>query len=470
MTVTVLSGEHVSGAMPEPTYTLKPLAADLPSAVSLTPADEVVPRCYIRHLYFYRNQAHTDDFMPTTKLVSALHRALELYPLVYGRIHCRPDGRLELRHGESDGVPVYVEQAAYGFEVFGRSWPHAQTPAGLEPIGEVVPDETLPLFLVKITRLHNNEGVVIGTAGCHNMMDGHSIEILLQAWAAISRGALPDAPVLDRHLVRVTGQPQFRHPEFRWMHQAIEPPRHFGPLVLFHISEEKLAQLKAEASRPLIAEHQPSSVDRDTYARLSADVAWISTNDALCALIWRATIRARQLDPRHTTNLSIPIDARGRFKPALPSNYFGNGSLGYEATDEVHKLVSHPLSYVARLLRKQQQDTGSAAFLQSAINYLGTLPEHHRIDHPFAALTGVDFLITNLRSFDFYDIDFGYGRAMQFRLPHDLLSVAAYIVNMPSSPDGNAGDGVQIFIGLDADSMNRLCKDDEFNRYATMIG
>ncbi|KAI8056260.1 transferase [Syncephalis plumigaleata] len=487
MTVTELSGKPVTGAtIPKPTYMLKPMTSKASGTIALNPADEVVPGCYIRHLYFYRNKEQSDAFMPTKKLVAALHQALELHPLVYGRIHRRADRRLEVRHGADDGIPVYVAQASYGYEVFEPDWAHSRTPAGLEPIAEVVPDETLPTFLVKITRLARNQGVIIGVAGYHAMMDGNSVEILMQAWAAISRGVPPEPSYLDRGLVRVTGPPQFEHPEFRWFHQELEPPSNFGPLVLFHINEEKLSALKNEASLPLSGERLSGTATGDeVYAQLNRQVPWISTNDALCALIWRAVTRARQLSHDKMTNLSIPINARSRFNPPLPRNYFGNGSLGYEANDHVHRLINSPLSYAARLLRKQQQDTANAAFLQSAINFLGTLPESDRIQHPYAVLTGVDFLITNLRSFDFYDIDFGDGPAIQFRLPYDLLSAAAYIVNMPETNpskssshhhhhhhhgDSDGDGGIQVFIGLDTESMSRLRNDEEFCQYATFIG
>jgi shikimate O-hydroxycinnamoyltransferase len=175
-----------------------------------------------------------------------------------------------------------------------------------------------------------------------------------------------------------------------------------GPLILFHINNEKLVALKSEASLPLPIEKSDNiSANDELYAQLNDNAPWISTNDALCALIWHAVIRARQLAHDKVTNLSIPINARSRLDPLLPHQYFGNGSLGYKVNDCVYHLINSPLSYVVRLLREQQQDTANATFLQSVINFLGTLPGSDRIQHPFAVLTGVDCLITNLRSFDF---------------------------------------------------------------------
>ncbi|KAI9591066.1 transferase [Syncephalis fuscata] len=474
MTITDLSGMPVSGTIPKPTYMLKSLsAAYLSKALLLTPADEVVPRCYIRHLYFYCNKNLSQPFMTVDKLVKALHQTLELYPIVYGRVFSRPDGKLEIRKTNGDGVPVYITQVSYGFEVFGPDWPHSRTPLGLEPIGEILPDETSPSLLIRITYLRDNQGVIIGVAGRHSVMDGNSIETLLQTWAAITRGAQPELPCLDRHLIHATGPPSHNHPEFRWFEQEMHPPNDFGPLVLFNITGDQLSTLKAEASLTLGGNNTNFSTHCSNDSSLNNDVPWISTNDALCALIWRASIRARRLNLKQITNLSIPINARSRLNPPIPNNYFGNGSLGYEAWDQVENLISKPLGYVARLLRKQQQETANAEFLQSAINFLADLPDENRIQHPFAVLTGIDFLITNLTSFDFYDIDFGYGPAMQFRLPSDLLSVCAYIIRAPPSNSkkiAQNGNGVQVFIGLDTDSMNRLCKDPEFCRYANFVG
>jgi hypothetical protein len=123
----------------------------------------------------------------------------------------------------NDGVPVYIAQVSYDFEVFEPDWAHSRTPSGLKPIGELFLDEILPSFLVKIMRLSHNQGMIIGVAGCHSLMDGNSIEILLQAWAAISRGVPPESPCLDRQLIHAMGPPQFKHPEFRWCRQELEP-------------------------------------------------------------------------------------------------------------------------------------------------------------------------------------------------------------------------------------------------------
>lgn len=88
---------------------------------------------------------------------------------------------------------------------------------------------------------------------------------------------------------------------------SLSPPL---KLCIFRISATQLSQLKSAASAP-----NPSD-------------GWISTNDALSALLWRHITRARSravytatsgpLFPETALNFSLALEARRRVVPALP--------------------------------------------------------------------------------------------------------------------------------------------------------
>lgn len=53
-------------------------------------------------------------------------------------------------------------------------------------------------------------------------------------------------------------------------------------------------------------------------------VRFLSTNDALCALIWRCAIRARELNSSLESKVGMATNGRSRLEPKLPEVYFGN--------------------------------------------------------------------------------------------------------------------------------------------------
>ena len=117
-------------------------------------------------------------------------------------------------------------------------------------------------------------------------------------------------------------------------------------LCIFRISATQLSQLKSAASAP-----NPSD-------------EWISTNDALCVLLWRHITRARTravytanfgpLCPETPLNFSLALEARRRMIPALPEDYLGKAIFHCPITSDLGTLTSSsvPLHAITKLFRE----------------------------------------------------------------------------------------------------------------------
>ena len=115
---------------------------------------------------------------------------------------------------------------------------------------------------------------------------------------------------------------------------------------IFFFSDSSLARLKNAAC-------QPSNPKKDN-APLADSV--ISTNDALCALLWTSITRAR-LALNHVPTTTIParfcmtVNGRSRLCPPLSPAYTGNVVLISSASTTLPTLVSQPLVITAGLIR-----------------------------------------------------------------------------------------------------------------------
>ncbi|KAK8097944.1 uncharacterized protein PG998_013430 [Apiospora kogelbergensis] len=103
-----------------------------------------------------------------------------------------------------------------------------------------------------------------------------------------------------------------------------------------------LQALKATASATL-----PSPTDEEGQTP-----SFISTDDALTALLWRSITRSRlpRLSSSSTTQMTRTVDARGHV-PGLPRAYPGDAAFKVSSTSDAASLVAKPLDAVAAELR-----------------------------------------------------------------------------------------------------------------------
>jgi hypothetical protein len=105
---------------------------------------------------------------------------------------------------------------------------------------------------------------------------------------------------------------------FFYVLKSTPPPSYFDATgqyenrlkkIFFHFTPDSLRRLKADAS-----------------INTSGDISetCVSTNDALCALLFASITRARHLDSDQVINCSYALDIRDRLDPSLPEGYFGN--------------------------------------------------------------------------------------------------------------------------------------------------
>jgi hypothetical protein len=188
------------------------------------------------------------------------------------------------------------------------------------------------------------------------------------------------------------GQPPlFDHPEYTTapidLSKLLSPRHEPADARIFQISQPKLKQLKDRCSNEILGSE-----------------GWISTNDAICALLWQRITMARSPSPNKTTKLVLSSNVRSLL--GLPPGYFGNAVFNAGAVLTVEEATSWNIGKIAKLIRRKLNLMGPE-FVQSALNFIGSKnPGTVRCD-----FTGPeDFFITNWNKFPINDMEFGSGK------------------------------------------------------------
>lgn len=310
-------------------------------------------------------------------------------------------------------------------------------------------------------------GVILVVQILHTVIDGHGVTECLNIFAENFRKAqegqlghpleTPKEVYISDRTALVSGGGRVgaieNHPAFTtsaFAHGNIKGVEH--ACRTFRIGRAALVDLKKAAS--------------PEFPRHSDD--WISTGDAIAALIWRSILVARHragvLPADSVAKFGQPVDCRGLL--ALPKPYFGN-AFYIMRTDMPFGALTSPhagLRTAASLLRADVKGVTA-----DRIRDLVALMERIRLDShtrlSFQEDLGTSAIVyTSHFKFNIYDMDFGPafgdGRVKAFRHPERGTIVGAVIV-MPMCPDGSC----EFTITESVDTLKCLEADAVWTRY-----
>ncbi|KAI8049589.1 transferase [Syncephalis plumigaleata] len=419
----------------------------------LSHTDYLVPPSCPQRFLFYKNHNNVTDFMPTDVLIKALRNTLKHYPMLYGRLVFSENGEYEVQPS-SRGIRFIEAFSKDDISIYEPHWPQDSFPPEWQAIADYPSDEP-PLFAVKLTRFANNSGLVL-TVGCdHYMADEEGFVLLLKTWAALVRGETPPLPSHDRHLLRLSSMP--KGPSEKHL-PAIVEQLHYGNrledgrVLTLYFSPEKLAHLKKTAIELI----DPS--ERATE--------WFSTLDVILMLVWRATIKARQLPETHLLIKGATVNMRSCL-PDLPENYFGNTVAFSRFPMTVKDVLSQDIGKLSALHRKSinavKSEEKSVWIDKAEID-----KEKPLLERLVNWLSHLDLLSSDWSKFDCSSIDFGAGRPVRYRCYIYPLRVLALIHSVPSSD--NDKPGLEVCLTIEKQHYDRFVNDKELMVYVTFLG
>ncbi|GAC93644.1 trichothecene 3-O-acetyltransferase [Pseudozyma hubeiensis SY62] len=199
-----------------------------------------------------------------------------------------------------------------------------------------------------------------------------------------------------------------------------------------------------------------------------SDSSYITSDDAVCALIWKCLSRARatRLDANSSTVFARAVDLRARM--GVPTSYPGtltNMTYNHSLLDTVS---AEPLGKIAANLRSQlnspklARDTRALATVLDRSDDKGSLS----ITAPVDSSTGI--MLSSWASVKLYDLDFGLdlGHPLAVRRPA-FIPVESLMYIMPKSPSSG---GAIVGMCLREQDWTQLSHDGEWAQYASYIG
>lgn len=335
-----------------------------------------------------------------------------------------------------------------------------------------VMDVEKPVFLVQANFIRG--GLVLGISLHHSFGDGATLKTILQTWAACCRGERASSTLTkptqrERLTFPEIGASLDEFPEYATIPEniagyqpevAIGENAEFAPSPLqvdshvFYLSAQKLKELKELAS-----------------AKIGGS-DWISTSDALSALLWRSITVARNPDFRNavtkdTRIVNIPLDGRRLMREDM-SSYLGNMVLFNNATTSLQSLLSSPpqLSEISRIIR-QSIFRVDERYTERAISAISSAPDVSKV-----IMSGGTFGKSFLTISSWGNLHMDWGKIIggpSERVRVSKIQFPGVCVVLPAlGPRERSAkaSGVEVIIGLMSDDMARLMKDPFFAGFA----
>lgn len=307
-------------------------------------------------------------------------------------------------------------------------------------------------------------GLILTFAGMHNVFDGNALGDLIRHFATICRGdQILEADVEAGNLTRPglipTLGPGESSQDHSIIHRHVEqdplsiesmPP---APWVYFRFSAANIAELKKEASKPSSA---------------SSPAPWISTNDALSALIWKTCISSRlpRLDLELKSTLVRAVNARKLYRPPIPSSYMGVCIVADFPVLPLKDLTKDlSIADIATVLRKALNEIDDY-HVRSFATFVKMEPDKRNITFSVPN-PDRDMMISSWASLPIYTSDFGtrLGKPEYVRRP-TFAHCDGLAFIMPKNLDGD----YDVAISLREDDLQRLKQDLIWMTYANLIG
>lgn len=448
--------------------------------------EQASPVVHVRTLCCFKLQVDFQIAGITRILKEALAATFTELPVLKGQVLPLDDGeqqgKQDLEPGGSDDL--YVEDltsmsleyddlrvkefplSTFDDEVF---W---ATPAFPTP-GDMVAVFTVQANFIK-------GGLLLGISFWHQVMDGVALATALRV---LAQNCLRiQDPSLDGEIVESLPEtifdksrlnespPQYKgliadHTEYVLADDLpTGPPSYLNARVeveVFHISPESIKALKLAAT-PVI-EHEAHQ----------NEPIWVSTNDAISALIWRsimvATYKGTEYDDKSRSCCQVAVNGRPKMDPPLPADHLGCVLILATNDLPISSILTVDSLPVMALMVRQSIMKITAYYIRSLIAMMRKVPDFRRLTpRSFEDLLGHDMILTSWATFPLYDYDWGPalgGKCERVRGPKLGMFNGVQVV-LPALPD-RLGGGHELMIGLEPDVMQKLKADEVWSIFCS---
>ena len=445
----------------------------------LSPLDHVMPRHHVPKLLYFSTTSTPDSI--TTTLRNALAKTLAAMPVLSGSIglatHARQKGTMCVQ------APYLTADDILTTKDLRDVYAYEELRAKHFPTDVLAPEDITPdlagkprqVMLVQANFLQG--GLLVFFAVHHCVMDEVGLFNTLKVWSTFCRGddgsLLVQPEWMNREpLSHGAGRGRLEdHPTYKLLgdkeaeaiaNGSVKLPEYFPAssdvgTAIFFFSDKSLAALKKAAIQG--APH-------------------VSTNDALCAFIWRHITAARRTENSDEncgtrSNFNMTIDARRRCSPPISPYYCGNAVAISKASAPVDRLLSRDPSHIADLavLIRNSVLAVSDVYIKDVIQMIRSIPDLGRLA-PQAPHTDEEYVgCSSWAKQPYYSLDWGaiIGGTCQRVRWRRIRTDGVFVIfpHIDSTPEWESETGgLEICLGLRQKHLDRLRDNLEFGKFA----
>ncbi|KAL9320348.1 hypothetical protein ACSQ67_012187 [Phaseolus vulgaris] len=432
-------------ASPSPSlsFTMRKCQPELVAPAIPTPDEtkllsDIDDQSYLRFHYsiiqIYQNESSMANKDPVIVIRQALARALVFYYPFAGRLREGRGRKLMVDCG-GEGVMFVEADADVTLEQFGDNLqpPFIYSKAFLCDVPDSEDIKKLPLLLIQVTRLKCG-GFVVSTGWNHVMADGAGLSQFMHAWAEMARGMKTPSisPLWRRELLMARDPPRItcNHREYDQIQDTLSSSDHHLVHRSFFFGPAQMAAL-----RRLLPHH----------------LRQCTAFDLITACLWRCRTKALQTDADEDVRMMCIVNARNRFRPPLPTGYYGNAFAYPAATSSAGKLCASPFAYAVELIHN----------VKGAVTdeYMHSVADLMVLKGRCMPTTVRSCLVSDLTRARFRDVDFGWGKALCGAPAKGSTGPFYGGTHIVSYKNSKGEDGLVLPVWLPAKPMQRFLKE-----------
>lgn len=483
-----------------------------PATVLLNAMDNVMPRYFATFILTFGLKPGHSFTDVNDMLQKSLEQTCEAIPILSSRIvlvsagnESPKKGQLEARidkkycprvmiNNLSQTWPDYDEIVEIGLR---QDTLDRQQLVHKSDINSLFTEDGAPALLLQANYVHG--GLLLAFSFFHSVLDGMGAMLLLKLWAQNARGlqgayesSIPTLTIHpdshDRARLDEIWIDEKRRTSLKSDVTSHEQLRLLGLLPAKTCEQETLPEptdiVMASKIFYITAESLKALTARCAGDSLSTSAPKITANDAIMALLWRCTMRARaRASPSSeeyaqdaVTHLDTTLDGRALISEPLPSTYMGTLIFIATTSMSVGALIEDSglaLPRAARQIRNavssitRQQTMEAYGVAASLDNYATSLR------HPFASMRGNEVCVSSISSLNPSELSFSdkfflnAGRPGHVRPPLlEFGTLCRRLLVLPMQPSG----GIELLVELPSEEMGNLEEDYEFCECAKMCG
>ncbi|TGO46480.1 hypothetical protein BCON_0322g00080 [Botryotinia convoluta] len=443
---------------------------------TLSPLDYLSPHVHVPKLLYFSSNSNPQAIIQTLK--DGLSKTISAFPIVAASVG--PYREPNFQKGSlAVQAPYFSVDEILSVKDLSSKYDFQSIQANGFPTdavdGDVLPDvvrKNAQVFLAQANIIRG--GVVLVCAVHHCVMDEAGMFNLLKLWSTFCCGGNGHELVTDEWIdnsALLQGQGTGRledYPEYKLLPEDLSSTPYVSVAsdvvgtAVFFFSDDSLRRLKELANEDL------------------NDLSWVSTNDALVALIWSRITSARlatlnSVEPSTSSVFVMTVNGRNRLQPAMSPTFTGNVVLIAKSTSTFSDLISKStnttdIGAIARIVRQSVHDVDEAR-VKDVIKAIQKVSDLNRLEPSGYESYQRNVGCSSWSGQPYYGLDWGTnlgGKCKRFRW-RSLKTDGAFVIfpRIPGGEGEKTGEGgLEICMGLRRECLLALREDKVFGQFA----